>query len=460
MEAEAIREELKGSLEKILKFAGCDEKLADNFRLAIAAYKKLSDKTGRDDQSVLLRRRISELFYKVYKATFRAVLRQGNVPVLISMFLNFGYVDEELAGMENAIYLYFLSGNLPTDPGKGVYSFFQWLMAIYRGKKEPSRNDLDMDFREYLHEQKKMGRITTQQEAALLENNMSKVIFEIENVFPSVNRLTFGQPSVFCPVFSRHNVYRTLNSDLVTAEKVTAEIEEIRSKDFKAFYRENLLSLPERKLTERIEVEVLPDIILLPNIGSRSIMWQEIEGKKRTTPARMMCSVFHTTDLQQSILHMTGEFRWEMCKRDQGGRWNNIADPSLTSEYYDYIQFYRKNKELSPEVRERIKTQLTKARNNYKEMFVTDYIQWIRYESNGLPRLNKVARNILFAYCPFPKEIRTKIGTNPLYKQAADRYDIKNGQTLHRITLLCKKLENSPGGVPQEIAAYKEYLES
>ena len=222
MEAEAIREELKGSLEKILKFAGCDEKLADNFRLAIAAYKKLSDKTGRDDQSVLLRRRISELFYKVYKATFRAVLRQGNVPVLISMFLNFGYVDEELAGMENAIYLYFLSGNLPTDPGKGVYSFFQWLMAIYRGKKEPSRNELDLDFREYLHEQRKMGRITAKQEADLLENNMSKVIFEIENVFPSINKLTFGQPSVFCPVFSRHNVYRTLNSDLVTAEKVTA----------------------------------------------------------------------------------------------------------------------------------------------------------------------------------------------------------------------------------------------
>ena len=189
-------------------------------------------------------------------------------------------------------------------------------------------------------------------------------------------------------------------------------------------------------------------------------MWQEIEGKKRTTPARMMCSVFHTADISQSILHMTGEFRWEMCKRDQGGRWNNIADPSLTSEYYDYIQFYRKNKELSAEVKERIKTQLTKARNNYKEMFVADYIQWIRYESSGLPRLNKVARNILFAYCPFSKEIRNKIGSNPLYKQAAERYEIKNGQTLHRITLLYKKLDNSPGGVPKEIAAYKEYLES
>lgn len=251
METEVMREELKNSLGKILKFAGCDEKLEENFRLTVAAYRKLSDKTSRDDQAVLLRRRLSELFYKVYKAAFRAVIKEGNVPAVVSMFLNFGYVDEELAGMENAMYLYLLCKNLPTDPGRGVYSFFQWLMAIYRGKKEPSRNDLDMDFREYLHEQKKMGRITPQQEAALLENNMSKVIFEIENVFPSVNRLTFGQPSVFCPVFSRHNVYRTLNSDLVTAEKVTAEIEEIRSKDFKAFYRENLLSLPERKLDRK-----------------------------------------------------------------------------------------------------------------------------------------------------------------------------------------------------------------
>ena len=460
MGAEEVKEELKGSLGKILQYAGCDAELENDFRAHLSAYGKLSDKSGREEQTVRLRRKVTELFYKVYKAAFQAAIKEGNMPAVVSMFLNFGYVDEQLAGAENAMYLYLLAQHLPTDPKRGVYTFFQWLMAIYMGKKEPCRNEMDLDFREYLREQKKMGRITSQQERELLENGISRVMFEIENVFPPVNRLTFGQPSVFCPVFSKHNVYRPLNTDLVTADKVMAEIEEIRSKDFKAFYRENLLSLPGRKLTERIEVEVLPDIILLPNVGSRSILWQEIEGKKRTTPARMMCSVFHTSDLSQSILHMTGEFRWEMCKRDQGGRWNNIADPSLTSEYYDYIQFYRKNKELSAEVRERIKAQLAKARNNYKEMFVTDYMQWIRYESGGLPRLNRAVRNIMFAYCPFPKEIRDKIGKNPLFKQAADRYNIKNGQTLHRITLLCKKLENTPEGVPQEIAAYKEYLES
>ena len=66
METEVMREELNNSLGKILKFAGCDEKLEENFRLTIAAYRKLSDKTSREDQAVLLRRRLSELFYKVY----------------------------------------------------------------------------------------------------------------------------------------------------------------------------------------------------------------------------------------------------------------------------------------------------------------------------------------------------------------------------------------------------------
>ena len=130
-------------------------------------------------------------------------------------------------------------------------------------------------------------------------------------------------------------------------------------------------------------------------------MWQEIEGKKRTTPARMMCSIFHMEELTQSLIHLTGEFRWEMCKRVQGGRWNDVSEPSLTSEYCDYIQFYRRNKELSAEAKEKIKNQLGRVRNSFKEMFVTDYIMWMRYESGGSPRLNKVSRNILFSYCPF-----------------------------------------------------------
>ncbi len=454
-----IGENLTGSLEKILKFAGCEEELASSFRDSVAAYKRLSDKNADDPSAMQLRRKIADLFYKVYEAALRVSVRSGSLPPVIRMFFEFGYVDEEIAGMENAVYLYGLTQNMPTCPEKGVYSIYEWLLAIYQGKKEPSRNEMDMDYRDYILEQKKMGRLTQEQEAALMQNNGSKVIFELTNMFPVINRLTFGQLSIFCPLFSSHNLFKSPETALVTADKVLAEIENIRNKDFKAFYRETHYYNPERGINEQIEVEILPDIILMPNIGSRSIMWQEIEGKKRTTPSRMMLSIFHVEDLTQSMIRLTGEFRWEMCKRAQGARWNDITEPSLTSEYCDYVQFYRNNKELSPDAKEKIKRQLLRARNNYRTMFVLDYIAWMLYESTGALRLNKVARGILFTYCPFRKEVREKISANPIYKQAMEKYTFRNSKILHRITLQYRKLENTPDGVPEEIREYKNYLE-
>lgn len=460
MDNEKIREHLTGSLEKILKFAGCEEELTGSFRDSVAAYKKLSNKNDDAPATAQLRRKIADLFYKVYEAAFRVSVRTGAIPPIIRMFFDFGYVDEEIAGMENAVYLYGLTQNMPTCPEKGVYSIYEWLTAIYQGKKEPSRNEMDMDYRDYILEQKRMGRLTQGQEEALMQNNGSKVIYELTNMFPVINRLTFGQLSIFCPLFSSHNLFKPAEAALVTADKVTEAIENIRDKDFKAFYRETRYYNQERGINEQVEVEILPDIILMPNIGSRSIMWQEIEGKKRTTPSRMMLSVFHTEDLAQCIMRLTGEFRWEMCKRVQGARWNDVTEPSLTSEYCDYVQFYRNNKELSPDTKEKVKQQLVRARNNYRTMFVSDYISWLLYESAGSPRLNKVARTILFTYCPFKKEVRERIGANPLYKQAIERYNIMNAKTSRRITLLYRKLENTPDGVPEEIEEYKNYLES
>ena len=169
----------------------------------------------------------------------------------------------------------------------------------------------------------------------------------------------------------------------------------------------------------------------MPNIGIRGVMWQEIEGRKRTTPSRMMVSIFQMEDLNNLIVRMTGEYRWEMCKRIQGARWNDVSDASLTSEYFDYIQFYKKNRDLSADAKDKVKLSMQKAKNSFKEMFIRDYCSWIIYEGAGSPRLNKVARTILFTYCPFAKEIRNKLKANPLYKDMMDRYDIKLGQKIH-----------------------------
>ena len=38
----------------------------------------------------------------------------------------------------------------------------------------------------------------------------------------------------------------------------------------------------------------------------------------------------------------------------------------------DYVQYYKKNHDLSPEAKEKLKNALWKAKNNYREVFVKD----------------------------------------------------------------------------------------
>ena len=46
--------------------------------------------------------------------------------------------------------------------------------------------------------------------------------------------------------------------------------------------------------------------------------------------------------LDDEIMDNVGRYRWEMCRKLQGVRWNDISEHSLTSEYYDYIQYYKR----------------------------------------------------------------------------------------------------------------------
>lgn len=451
--------DLTDSLHTILTYAECDEETATAFKAAIDKYNKMSDKNASDDGSRKLRMTITKLFYKVYSKAFMKSLSDSNVPKIVKMFFNFGYVDEKLAGLENAAYLYSIVDCLPSDPSRNVYTAYEWMKEVYEGRKAPCRNEFDNDYAAYVHELKVNGKITAAEEAPMLTNLSKMVEFELDNMFQSVNKITFGRISIFCPVFSESNVLKDLPESLVSADKVRESFKQICAIDFSAYYRDTMYAKPEIGIVkESISVEILPDVILMPNVGIRGVMWQEIEGRKRTTPARMMVSLFQMEDLNNILVRLTGEYRWEMCKRIQGARWNDVSEPSLTSEYFDYIQFYKKNRELSADAKEKVKLSMQKAKNSFKEMFIRDYESWIIYEGAGSPRMNKVARTILFNHCPFSKGVRDKLKANPLYKDMMDRYGVKQSQKVHHMDNLIQKVKNSGAEVPAEIAEQREFL--
>ena len=456
----SLMQELAGSLNTILDFAGSDLELCSSFRQHVHSYKALPDKNSMEDECCSLRRKLTEEFNALYSLLFQRTLETSSVPKAVKMFLAFGYVDEELAGAENCALLYRLSETRTDRSEFGVYTFYDWLLAIFQGKKEPSRNEFDQDYSDYIHRQKASGNITEAEFKDLENNSMGKVNYELRNLFPPVNKMTFGRIATFCPIFISDNVLKDLNDSYVTLTKVGKAFEAIKKVDYSAFYRESLdydhLDIMGK---EPIHLEFLPDIILMPNVGIRGVMWQEIEGKYRNSSGRMFFSIFHMEDFVTSMIRLTGEFRWELCKRIQGARWNDISDRSLTSEYFDYIQFYRKNHELSNEAKEKVRSSLQRAKNSFKEMFVRDYITWIIFEGSGSPRLNKIARRILFTYCPFPADLMKTVSQNPFFSELMNRHRITTAQRLHHVDMLIKKIQNTGSPVPDTLVHERQFIE-
>ncbi|MCL1862965.1 MAG: cyclic nucleotide-binding domain-containing protein [Defluviitaleaceae bacterium] len=453
------KQNLQDSVGVILSYAGLPEEDSTKFARLIQEYTKLTDRGSSEDIAHRLRRELTNMFNEIYKAVFLNSLKDPAIPTIVKMFLNFGYVDAALAGHENADYLYSIADSIGGDPARGIYTAYEWLMAVYHGKKEPCRNEFDMDYTAYILDLKQQKRFDDKEEQRLLNDKMGKLMFEIDQIFPIVNKLTFGRITTFCPVLSDNNIQRGLESSLITPDGIFGALQEIRDIDFSAYFRETAYTNPEIGINrESVNVEILPEVILMPNVGVRGIMWQEIEGRKRTTKARMFAPLFLLIDLKPLLVRLTGEFRWEMCKRVQGSRWQDITEPSLTSEYSDYLQFYRTNRDLSTEIKADVKQQLTRARNNYKAVFVANYSDWIMAEANGTPRLNKHARKMMMTYCTFAANIRESLVQNPQYAEPLKRFNFQLQQREHHLSRVIQKLKQTGHEVPKELVEEMNFI--
>lgn len=437
----------------IMSYAGYDKEEIRKFKLILQSYKKLPDRTSGDKEVRALRKSISTYFYEIYKRAFFNSMSPVDRPTpILQMFFNFGFMDVGLLGAEQTNALVRFSESLGLFRYTHVYTIYEWLKSIYCGEKEPSRNEFDLDYNGHLLEQLKQGEITERELSGLRRDQNAKVAFEIDNLFQSTHKSVSGRLSTFCPILSSDELMSSFEKTAATAARIEQSINGIRSLDYSILYREILFSDPEHGITqENLMKEIMPDIILLPCVGSRSVMWQETSGVRTDTPARFVFPIFMNADLDEQMLLAMGRYRWEICRHVQGSYWNDYRVKSLTAEYYDYLQFYRKNKDLSADAKEKLKSALLHARNNFREVFVLDYVNWIKYESQGSFRLNKITRDILTRYCPFSREIRTSLSNNPLYQNAFGKLEIENKKNTKRLHALYKKYEDAGGEITADL---------
>lgn len=460
-ESGRIRVSREDCVARIMEYAGYDDEAIAAYKKLLEQYRNLPDRQSSDNDVRRIRKEITARFYEIYqKAFLRSTEDLMRPSPIILMFLNFGFMDVELLGEEHTNMLYNLVDSLGLFHSDHIFTIYDWLLLIYQGKKAPSRNEFDLDYNGYLQDLKRQGEITDVQMAELKENPQAKVEFEIRNVFMSGHRLTSGRVTTFCPILSSEEFINTIEKMAVTAERIENAINKIRRLDYSVLYREVMFSDPAHGINQEWMMhEVLPDVILMPDAGTRAVMWQETVGAKTNTPARFLFPMFTAADLDELMVETMGRYRWEICRRIQGVYWNDIRERSLTSEYCDYIQFYRKNSDLSADAKEKVKTALARARNSYREVFVKDYISWMKYESAGSFRLNKVAREILVRYCPFAKDVRVNLMQNPQYQNVFRKLNAENAKKVQRLTAMYDKYEAAGGEITPELNENLKYYQ-
>ncbi len=449
---EEANEQYEDCFEHIATFAGLKEEQKAKIKANIEEFLALEDRESKEDRARKLRKTVTEDFYSIYEKAFFKSLNVHEITPILEMFLHFGFMTIDAVGDDLAEQLLDLTENLRICNSEHVFTIYSWLMAVYEGKREPSKNELDLDYRGYILEERKNGNIQESQVQQYMANQTEKVKFEIHNFFKSANRTTSGKMTSFCPILTEEGFGVELNRMLLTVERLNTALEKIESIDFGMFYRESYFSSPEFGInSESIMERVEPDMILLPNTGMRSMLWQECGGIKVNTPARFVFPLFTLEDVDKLMINCCGAFRWEICRREQGARWNDIGSNCLTSEFYDYLTFYKKNKDLSTEQKEKIKTTLKNNRNNMREFFNKEYSIWINFEAAGSVRLNKVERDIFVRFCPFAKKIRATLTDHPMYAESLSRYNVQTNQKLHHLKMVLDKYVREGGEITPEL---------
>lgn len=421
----ALPEELVDSASKILRFADISEDKEICFMMNLTAFRNLKDRLSAEESARAIRGAITDLYFEIYLKVYRKAFQTNDQSRLIRMFLNFGYMDEKLLDYDQTMAIYKLAGASHETGIANVYFMSEWLDKIYTMEKDPSINNFGNDYFDTFRELKKQGKLTDKDKASYTSDAEGRLSFEINHMMRLNHRLCHGQIALYFPILHKDMFPYNPVRSLVTPAVICEKLQKILDIDYSAFHREIHFRSPSEGIEKEIVMmQVIPDFILVPVYGTRAMMWQEITGRHRNSPGRLILPVFTEENLDDMLLKLVGNFRWELCRTMMGSAWNNITQSSLTSEYADYIQFYRKNRDLSEEAKEKVKSLISKHQNKLREIFTSDYELWINNESKGNPRMNKVARSILFKYCPFSKEIRSQLEKQPIYIDSINLFKI------------------------------------
>ncbi len=161
---------------------------------------------------------------------------------------------------------------------------------------------------------------------------------------------------------------------IATRENVILKMDEIEKIDQGVFQR----------TFKRKTLRIVPHTIIVPCYGNQGLCWEAFEIYNRATSRGRIAIPMYPKDLRLAVIYALGDLRWNVAKERAAQYW---MTEGLTGEYYQY--FYESG-----------------GKGDVKLQFIEDYVLWITKEVNGVQKLAKETRGILWRYIPFKEEVR------------------------------------------------------
>jgi hypothetical protein len=447
----------KGLLSRILDFAELPQSEREEFLSLMETFRNSKNRLSGDKNMVELRQKLNKLYWNLYEICFLKIIDSDLKGFVPGIMLHFGLIDERLVSERDlAVIDSFYSGNLYVDDSVPVMTLPYFLEKIYRSERDPSITDMGDSFRVILKKQEKMTE-GQKKKLYIYENTAEdRVRFEIRNIAREMPGILFGNKQKAVAFLCTDSIQGDLKRTVVEPESFVAMVDKIREKDFSLFFREVMFK--HELGADFIQMEVTPDMVLFPFSGNRGLVWQELDGTKKNTPGRFFFPLSFGEKLEDTLLYQLASFRWELHKTVAGHNWTDPVEGGMVGAYYDYIQFFKKNPNITPEARKRLEEFIKKTRSD-KDRFARDYITWILYESEGKVRLNGAAREIFYRFCPFPSDIRQKFASKPLYNSLDNRFNKRRKDDILKLKSRFIKYEKKNKVVPLELQGYMMFLE-
>ena len=442
----------QGLLDRILKFSGLSEGFQEEFHSVMDRLLGCEDPLSPGEEAKVLRERANELYWQLYECCFLKVIDSDLRGFIPGIMLHMGVVDERFLTPEELTAVDRLYAcNLYSHDPVPVLTYPYFLEIIYKSSLKPSLTEMGESFQEILKRQEKLTPKEKKNISRLFRDTPAdRIHFEIDRVAKELSGLLSGNKKRFLPFLASVSMEGKPENMFLIPDETAGRIDAFRQRDYTLFYREVLLKHDQAR--DIIQSEVFPFFVLYPLFGNRAVMWQEMDGTRKSTPGRIFLPLFYPGKKDATLLGLLGEYRWELQKSIAGFNWTDPVEGGVVGSYYDYIQFYKKNPQITSEARKRLEDFIRRTKSD-KDRFSLDYASWMTHEYEGRIKLNSYVRGIFYRFCPYPKEIRTEMAAKPLYSELEMKFQNKRQKEVMRIKSKLKKLEPN---VPKEL---KEYLE-